>query len=64
VFRHLFEHSTVILTSLDAKRDRLKGYEGGANNYVREPIESNEFAVAVLQLGLYWIILNEHAPPE
>ena len=52
----------VILTSSDEERDRLEGYRHGANSYVRKPVDYGEFAEAVRQLGLYWLVLNEPPP--
>jgi len=53
----------VILTSSKEDKDRLEGYTSGANSYVRKPIDFAEFAEAIRQLGLYWLILNEGPPP-
>jgi two-component system response regulator len=53
----------VILTTSVEDRDRLEGYRLGANSYVRKPVDFAEFAQAVVQLGLYWLVLNEPAPP-
>lgn len=52
----------VILTSSTEDEDRIAGYELGANSYVRKPVEFSQFADAVRQLGLYWLLLNQ-APP-
>jgi CheY-like chemotaxis protein len=53
----------VILTSSDEERDRLNGYRFGVNSYVRKPVVYDEFADAVRQLGLYWLLLNRPPPP-
>jgi two-component system response regulator len=52
----------VILTSSDEDQDRLQGYTLGANSYVRKPVEFAQFAEAVRQLGLYWLVLNQPPP--
>jgi two-component system response regulator len=52
----------VILTSSDEEEDRIKGYEFGANSYVRKPVAFDAFATVVAQLGLYWLIVNEPVP--
>ena len=51
----------VILTSSDEDRDRLRSYEGGANSFVRKPLDFAEFAETVARLGIYWLAVNK--PP-
>ncbi len=53
----------VILTTSVEDKDRLQGYRLGANSYVRKPVDFAEFGQAVVQLGLYWLVLNEAPPP-
>jgi two-component system response regulator len=52
----------VILTSSQEDEDVVAAYRGGANSYVRKPVDFNEFLEATRQLGMYWIVINQ-APP-
>jgi two-component system response regulator len=52
----------VLLTSSKEEQDVIAGYDLGANSYVRKPVGFAEFAEAIRQLGLYWLVLNEPAP--
>jgi two-component system response regulator len=52
----------VILTSSKLEDDILAGYRGGANAYVRKPVEFSEFVEAISALGIFWLLLNEAVP--
>ena len=50
----------VILTSSKEDPDMEKCYLLGANSYIVKPVEFDNFRNAVTEIGLYWILLNQH----
>jgi two-component system response regulator len=53
----------VILTSSKEEVDIIRGYDLGANSYIRKPVDYEQFTQAIRDLGIYWMVLNE-PPPE
>lgn len=49
----------VILTSSAEDPDIKKSYELGANSYIVKPVEFDNFAKTVTDLGLYWMVVNK-----
>jgi two-component system response regulator len=52
----------IILTSSNEEQDLIKAYEGGANSYIRKPVDFAQFEEYVRKLGQYWLVLNEMPP--
>jgi two-component system, response regulator len=52
----------VILTSSNEEQDLLASYSLGANSYVCKPVDFVQFTELVIQLELYWLVLNERLP--
>jgi CheY-like chemotaxis protein len=48
----------VVLTSSAEDPDIKKSYDLGANSYIVKPVEFNNFAKTIADLGLYWMIIN------
>ncbi len=49
----------VILTSSAEDPDIKRSYELGANSYIVKPVEFNNFAKIISDLGLYWLVINK-----
>ena len=51
----------VVLTSSAEEKDRVESYKLGVNSYIVKPVEFDNFAKVVSQIGFYWVLLNR--PP-
>jgi two-component system response regulator len=51
----------VVLTSSKEDRDVAECYQLGVNSYISKPVEFDDFAKTVSELGFYWLLVNR--PP-
>lgn len=52
------EIPVVVLTSSNEDRDIVESYKLGVNSFVSKPVEFDEFAQTIKELGLYWLLVN------
>jgi len=69
VLRNIRDHvrtralPVVVLTTSNEERDIVESYRIGANSFVRKPVVFGEFLEAANVLGMYWLLVNQPAPP-
>lgn len=49
----------VMLTSSQQEEDLVKSYDLGVNAYVVKPVDLADFMVAIKQLGMFWVVVNQ-----
>src|SRR5512143_3888047 len=54
----------VVLTSSKEDRDVAESYQLGVNSYISKPVEFDEFAKTVSELGMYWLLVNRPPLPD
>jgi CheY-like chemotaxis protein len=54
----------VVLTSSKEQSDLVESYNLGVNSYVVKPVNFEQFAEAVQQLGMYWVMHNQSQKVE
>jgi two-component system response regulator len=52
----------VVLTSSSEERDIVESYNLGVNSYIVKPVQFDQFANVIRELGQYWHMINQ--PPR
>ena len=53
----------VILTSSKEQRDLIDGYNLGVSAYIQKPVDFDQFAETIKQVGMFWLLINQPPPP-
>lgn len=48
----------VVLTSSKEEQDVVNTYDLGVNSYIVKPVEFENFAKAIAEVGFYWLVTN------
>lgn len=52
----------VVLTSSDDEGQVEQAYLAGGNSFIQKPTDPSEYGEMVLQLAMYWLLLNRTTP--
>ncbi len=52
----------VVLTSSEDEQQVEESYGLGANSFIKKPTDPTEFSEMILQVAMYWLLLNRTAP--
>lgn len=52
----------VMITSSREEQDLLKSYQLGVNAYVVKPVDFQQFAASIKEIGFFWAVINEPPP--
>jgi two-component system response regulator len=52
----------VVLTSSEDQNQIEESYALGANSFIKKPTDPNDFSEMVLQVAMYWLLLNRTSP--
>lgn len=52
----------VVLTSSEDEQQIEESYALGANSFIKKPTDPTDFSEMILQVAMYWLLLNRVAP--
>ena len=50
----------IMLTSSDRDDDIMRAYGSGVNAYMRKPVDVDAFVKAIVQMNLFWFVVNRN----